>query len=183
MFESIPTYPDPGRYWDMVATHKITVFYTAPTAIRALMAYGDAHVKKHDRSSLRILGSVGEPINPEAWRWYFEVVGDSRCSVADTYWQTETGGHIMTPLPGVTPVKPGSCCLPFFGVAPLIVDAQSGAVQEGDGVDGVLCVSSPWPGACRTVWGDHLRGNQPLVWVVLTKLENSLARSNRRRFG
>ena len=157
MFESIPTYPDPGRYWDMVAAHKITVFYTAPTAIRALMAYGDAHVKKHDRSSLRILGSVGEPINPEAWRWYFEVVGDSRCSVADTYWQTETGGHIMTPLPGVTPVKPGSCCLPFFGVAPLIVDAQSGAVQEGNGVDGVLCVSSPWPGACRTVWGDHER--------------------------
>ena len=157
MFESIPTYPDPGRYWDMVAAHKITVFYTAPTAIRALMAYGDSHVKKHDRSSLRILGSVGEPINPEAWRWYFEVVGDSRCSVADTYWQTETGGHIMTPLPGVTPVKPGSCCLPFFGVAPLIVDAQSGAVQEGNGVDGVLCVSSPWPGACRTVWGDHER--------------------------
>ena len=110
-------------------------------------------MKKHDRASLRILGSVGEPINPEAWRWYFEVVGDSRCSVADTYWQTETGGHIMTPLPGVTPVKPGSCCLPFLGVAPLIVDAQSGAAQEGNGVDGVLCVSSPWPGACRTVWG------------------------------
>ena len=136
-------------------------------------------MKKHDRSSLRILGSVGEPINPEAWRWYFEVVGDSRCAVADTYWQTETGGHIMTPLPGVTPVKPGSCCLPFFGVAPLIVDAQSGAVQEGNGVDGVLCVSSPWPGACRTVWGDHQGSKR----VRNSQLQRLLSRSISARFG
>jgi acetyl-CoA synthetase len=157
MFESVPTYPDPGRYWDMVDAHKISVFYTAPTAIRALMAYGDSHVEKYSRASLRILGSVGEPINPEAWRWYFEVVGDSRCSVADTYWQTETGGHIMTPLPGVTPMKPGSCCLPFFGIKPRVLDAQSGAEMEGNGVDGVLAVADPWPGACRTVWGDHER--------------------------
>ena len=127
MFESVPTYPDPGRYWQMVATHKISVFYTAPTAIRALMAYGDEPVKKHDRSSLRILGTVGEPINPEAWRWYFQVVGESKCAIADTYWQTETGGHVMTPLPGVTPMKPGSCCLPFFDVEPKVLDAQSGA--------------------------------------------------------
>ncbi len=157
MFESIPTYPDPGRYWDMVAAHKITVFYTAPTAIRALMAYGDSHVKKHDRSSLRVLGSVGEPINPEAWRWYFEVVGDKKCSIADTYWQTETGGHLMTPLPGVTPMKPGSCCLPFFGVNPEVLDPQSGKALNGPGVDGVLAITKPWPGACRTVWGDHGR--------------------------
>ena len=160
MFESVPTYPDPGRYWDMVATHKISVFYTAPTAIRALMAYGDEPVKKHDRSSLRILGTVGEPINPEAWRWYFQVVGESRCAIADTYWQTETGGHVMTPLPGVTPMKPGSCCLPFFGVEPKVLDAQTGqevAWSKGTRADGVLALAKPWPSACRTVWNDHER--------------------------
>ncbi|KAJ1450420.1 acetyl-coenzyme A synthetase [Pelagophyceae sp. CCMP2097] len=156
MFESIPTYPDAGRYWDLVARHKISVFYTAPTAIRALMAHGEGPVKKHDRSSLRVLGSVGEPINPEAWRWYFEVVGDSRCSIADTYWQTETGGHLMTPLPGVTPMRPGSCCLPCFGVVPALLDAQSGAIIPGAG-DGVLAITQPWPAACRTIWGDHER--------------------------
>lgn len=157
MFESTPTYPDASRYWDVVDRHKVSIFYTAPTAIRALMKFGEAPVKKHDRSSLRILGSVGEPINPEAWRWYFEVVGDCRCSIADTYWQTETGGHVMTPLPGVTPMKPGSCCSPFFGVVPKVLDAQTGAVLEGNGVDGVLAFAEPWPGVCRTVWGDHDR--------------------------
>mmetsp|Transcript_7222 Transcript_7222/g.23718 ORF Transcript_7222/g.23718 Transcript_7222/m.23718 type:complete len:655 (+) Transcript_7222:897-2861(+) len=157
MFESVPTYPDPGRYWDLVDRHGVTVFYTAPTAIRALLSYGDAPVKKYSRKSLRVLGTVGEPINPEAWRWYFEVVGDKRCSIADTYWQTESGGHILTPLPGVTPMKPGSCCLPFFGVVPLVLDSQTGEIRESNGVDGVLAIRSHWPGACRTVWGDHDR--------------------------
>lgn len=156
MFESTPTYPDPGRYWDLVDRHQISVFYTAPTAIRALMAFGEGPVKRHDRSSLRVLGSVGEPINPEAWRWYYEVVGDERCSIVDTYWQTETGGHVMTPLPGVTPMKPGSCTFPFFGVVPKLLDAQTGEVLEGEG-EGVLALSDPWPGVCRTVWGDHER--------------------------
>lgn len=154
MFESVPTYPDPGRYWDLVDRHKVTIFYTAPTAIRALMAYGDSFVKKYSRKSLRILGTVGEPINPEAWRWYYEVVGDKRCSIVDTYWQTETGGHVMTPLPGVTPMKPGSCCLPFFGVIPKVLNSQTGKEEEEDGV---LAFAQPWPGACRTVWGDHER--------------------------
>ena len=157
MFESVPTYPDAGRYWDLVDTHQISVFYTAPTAIRALMAHGDAPVKKYSRNSLRVLGTVGEPINPEAWRWYYEVVGDSRCSVVDTFWQTETGGHVLTPLPGVTPMKPGSCCLPFFGMEPLVLDAHSGARLDGNGVDGVLAFARPWPSAARTVWGDHER--------------------------
>lgn len=157
MFESVPTYPDPGRYWDLVDRHKVTIFYTAPTAIRALMAHGEAYVKKYDRSSLRILGTVGEPINPEAWRWYFEVVGESRCSIADTYWQTETGGHVMTPIPGVTPMKPGSCCLPFFGVVPKVLDSQTGVELVDMEVDGVLAFAKPWPGACRTIWGDHER--------------------------
>ncbi|KAJ8598161.1 hypothetical protein CTAYLR_007379 [Chrysophaeum taylorii] len=157
MFESVPTYPDPGRYWDLVDRHGVTVFYTAPTAIRALMAHGEAPVKKYSRASLRILGTVGEPINPEAWRWYYEVVGDKRCSIVDTYWQTETGGHVMTPLPGVTPMKPGSCCLPFFGVVPKVLDSQTGAELRETAVDGVLAFGQSWPGACRTVWGDHER--------------------------
>ena len=157
MFESTPTYPNASRYWDLVDRHHVTVFYTAPTAIRSLMAFGDAPVKANSRASLRILGTVGEPINPEAWRWYFDVVGDSRCSIADTYWQTETGGHVMTPLPGVTPMKPGSCCLPFFGVVPKILDSQTGKELVGDGVDGVLALADPWPGVCRTVMGDHDR--------------------------
>mmetsp|Transcript_17986 Transcript_17986/g.27075 ORF Transcript_17986/g.27075 Transcript_17986/m.27075 type:complete len:621 (+) Transcript_17986:158-2020(+) len=156
MFESVPTYPDPGRYWDLVDRHSVSIFYTAPTAIRALMAHGEAHVKKYSRQSLRVLGTVGEPINPEAWRWYFEVVGDKRCSIVDTFWQTETGGHVMTPLPGVTPMKPGSCCLPFFGVQPSVLDSQSGEQLSGE-CDGVLAITKSWPGACRTVWGDHSR--------------------------
>jgi acetyl-CoA synthetase len=126
MFESTPLYPTAARYWDMVERHKINIFYTSPTALRALMAHGDAPVKRHDRSSLRILGSVGEPINPEAWRWFYEVVGDSNRFIVDTYWQTETGGMMCTPFPGATNVmKPGLCMLPFFGVEPVMLDAQS----------------------------------------------------------
>ena len=156
MFEGIPTYPDAGRYWDMVQRHKITQFYTAPTAIRAIMREGDAPVKKYDRSSLRVLGSVGEPINPEAWRWYFEVVGESRCAISDTFWQTETGGHMLTPLPGVTPMKPGSATLPFFGVDPVILD-DKGVELLGNEVSGVLAFRRGWPGIARTIYGDHQR--------------------------
>ena len=157
MFEGLPTNPDPGRYWDMVQRHRITSFYTAPTAIRALMKFGTEHVKKYDKSSLRVLGSVGEPINPEAWRWYFEEVGEKRCVVVDTFWQTETGGHMITNLPGCTPMKPGAASLPMFGVRPVVVDPTSGEVLAGNGVEGVLCVSQPWPGIARTIYGDHGR--------------------------
>ena len=156
MFEGIPTYPDAGRYWDMVQRHKITQFYTAPTAIRAIMREGDAPVQKYDRSSLRVLGSVGEPINPEAWRWYFEVVGESRCAIADTFWQTETGGHMLTPLPGATPMKPGSATLPFFGVVPAVLD-EKGVEIQGNDVTGVLAFKAGWPGIARTIYGDHQR--------------------------
>jgi acetyl-CoA synthetase len=156
MFESTPLYPNASRYWDLVETHKVTQFYTAPTAIRALMQRGEEPVQKNDISSLRILGSVGEPINPEAWRWYFEVVGKSKCAIVDTYWQTETGGHIGTPLPGCTPMKPGSCSLPFFGVDFAIMD-DKGNELVGNEVEGKLCVRSPWPGITRTVYGDHKR--------------------------
>ena len=138
MFESTPLYPDASRYWDMVERHKITQFYTAPTAIRALMKYGNDPVKKHDLSSLRVLGTVGEPINPEAWKWYNEVVGQGRCAIVDTWWQTETGGNMLTPLPGVTPTKPGSATLPFFGVEPKLVNAQSGEELIGNPAEGVL---------------------------------------------
>tara|TARA_B110001452_G_scaffold8431_1_gene7399 strand:+ start:237 stop:2114 length:1878 start_codon:yes stop_codon:yes gene_type:complete len=157
MFESLPTYPDAGRYWDLVQRHRINSFYTAPTAIRALMKFGTDPVKKYDRSSLRVLGSVGEPINPEAWRWYFEEVGEKRCVVVDTFWQTETGGHMITNLPGCTPMKPGAASLPMIGVRPVVVDPTSGAIISGNGVEGVLCVSQPWPGIARTIWGDHER--------------------------
>jgi len=156
MFESTPTYPDHGRYWDMVQRHKITQLYTAPTAIRALMRFGDEKVKEYDRSSLRVLGTVGEPINPEAWQWYYDVVGEGRCSIVDTYWQTETGGHLMTPLPGVTPMKPGSCTLPFYGQNPVVLD-NDGNELEGNDVEGILCFKTPWPGCMRTLYGDHQR--------------------------
>ncbi|NJN64214.1 MAG: acetate--CoA ligase [Acidobacteria bacterium] len=159
MFESIPTYPDPGRYWRMVDDLGINIFYTAPTALRAIAQAGDEHVKRYQRSSLRILGSVGEPINPEIWRWYHDVVGEGRCAVVDTWWQTETGGILITPLPGVTPTKPGSATLPFFGVKPVIVDGEGKAI-EGNGVSGALCLATPWPGQARTVWGDHQRFKQ-----------------------
>uniref|UniRef100_A0A7S2ATL1 Acetyl-coenzyme A synthetase n=1 Tax=Alexandrium andersonii TaxID=327968 RepID=A0A7S2ATL1_9DINO len=157
MFESVPTYPDPGRYWDMVQRHKITQFYTAPTAIRTLMRSGPDHVKKYDRSSLRVLGSVGEPINPEAWRWFYDVVGDKKCPIMDTFWQTETGGFMMTPMPGSHMMKPGSCTLPMFGVDPRVLDPTSGKVLEGNNVAGVLVFAKSWPSMLRTVYGDHQR--------------------------
>jgi acetyl-CoA synthetase len=157
MFESTPMYPDAGRYWDMVERHKITQFYTAPTAIRSLMRYGESFPKKYDLSSLKILGSVGEPINPEAWRWYYEVVGDSKCTIVDTYWQTETGGHIITNIPGVTPMKPGSCTLPLYGIDAVVLDPVDGHVLEGNNVNGVMAIRQPWPGMARTCLGDHER--------------------------
>jgi acetyl-CoA synthetase len=155
MFESTPVYPDAGRYWDMVERHKINVFYTAPTAIRAIAAYGEAPVRRYDRSSLRVLGTVGEPINPEAWRWYHDVVGEGRCWVVDTWWQTETGGISISPLAGVTPTKPGSATFPLPGINPVLVDAQGREVR-GPG-EGNLCIDWPWPGQARTVWEDHDR--------------------------
>jgi len=156
MFESVPTYPDAGRYWDMVDRLGITVLYTAPTAIRAIAREGNEPVERYSRKSLRILGTVGEPINPEAWRWYYRVVGEERCYVVDTYWQTETGGHMITGLPGAIPMKPGSGSLPFFGVEPCIVD-EDGKELEGNGVTGRLCMKRSWPGMMRTVFGDHER--------------------------
>jgi len=157
MFESTPVYPDPGRYWRIVDDLAVNVLYTAPTALRALAQHGDEFVKRYRRDSLRILGTVGEPINPEIWRWYHDVVGEGRSAVIDTWWQTETGGVLITPLPGVTPTKPGSATLPFFGVKPLIVDPATGQPLEGNGVSGALCLASPWPGQARTVQGDHRR--------------------------
>ncbi len=155
VFEGVPNYPDHGRFWEVVAKHKVNIFYTAPTAIRALMREGDDWVNRHDRSSLRILGTVGEPINPEAWRWYHEVVGESRCPVVDTWWQTETGGHMITTLPYAHDMKPGSAGKPFFGVQPLLVDGEG---QPLDGAtSGNLCISASWPGQARTVYGDHDR--------------------------
>eukprot|EP00457_Paulinella_chromatophora_P002239 gb/GEZN01002243.1/.p1 GENE.gb/GEZN01002243.1/~~gb/GEZN01002243.1/.p1 ORF type:complete len:853 (+),score=119.30 gb/GEZN01002243.1/:31-2559(+) len=154
MFESTPMYPDAGRYWEMVERHKINIFYTEPTAIRALMRYGPTFCKRFDRSSLRVLGTVGEPINPEAWQWYFDVVGNGRCSIVDTYLQTETGGVIATALPGCMAMKPGSTALPFMGIEFRVLDPQSGKVLEGKNVEGVLCVARPWPGMART-WARH----------------------------
>ena len=159
MFESIPTYPDAGRYWDVVARHKATIVYTAPTAIRALAKEGDHHVLRHDRSSIRLLGTVGEPINPDAWLWYHTVVGEGRCPIVDTWWQTETGGILISPLPGATPTKPGSATKPLFGIQPVVVD-ENGKEIEGNGVSGRLCLRFPWPGMMRTVYGDHERFKQ-----------------------
>jgi len=156
MFESIPTYPDAGRYWQIVDDLKVNIFYTAPTAIRAIAREGDQHLAASKRESLRVLGTVGEPISPETWRWYFHQVGRERCCVVDTWWQTETGGILISPLPGITPLKPGSATLPFFGIKPLVMDAD-GKVIEGDGVSGNLCLAQSWPGQARTVWGDHHR--------------------------
>ncbi|WP_411839322.1 acetate--CoA ligase [Paracoccus sp. ME4] len=157
MFEGVPTWPDAGRFWEVCAKHKVTQFYTAPTAIRSLMAKGPEPVEAHDLSSLRILGTVGEPINPEAWNWYNEHVGKGRCPIVDTWWQTETGGHLITPLPGAIETKPGSATLPFFGVRPVILDAATAEVQQGDPAEGVLCIADSWPGQMRTLWGDHAR--------------------------
>jgi len=155
MFEGVPTYPSPSRFWDVVDKHKVSIFYTAPTAIRSLMGAGEEHVKKTDRSTLRILGSVGEPINPEAWNWYYDVVGDKRCPIVDTWWQTETGGILITPLPGATALKPGSATRPFFGVQPALVDAE-GQILDG-ATEGNLVILDSWPGQMRTVYGDHER--------------------------
>ncbi|HSE13025.1 MAG TPA: acetate--CoA ligase [Rudaea sp.] len=155
MFEGVPNYPDSGRFWQVIDKHKVTLFYTAPTAIRALMREGEAPVKKWKRSSLRLLGTVGEPINPEAWEWYWRVVGDGRCPIVDTWWQTETGGILITPLPGAIDQKPGSATKPFFGVQPAIVDA-AGTVLEGE-TEGNLVLTDAWPGMMRTVYGDHQR--------------------------
>ncbi|MCO5132733.1 MAG: acetate--CoA ligase [Xanthobacteraceae bacterium] len=158
MFEGIPTYPDISRFWNVVDKHQVNIFYTAPTAIRSLMQAGDGPVKKTSRKSLRLLGSVGEPINPEAWEWYHRVVGDDRCPIIDTWWQTETGGTLIAPLPGATKLKPGSATKPFFGVVPAIVDAD-GRVLEGK-CEGNLCMARSWPGQLRTVYGDHARFEQ-----------------------
>ena len=155
MFEGVPNYPTPSRFWEVVDKYKVNIFYTAPTAIRALMGAGDDWVKKSSRKSLRVLGSVGEPINPEAWEWYFNVVGDKRCPVVDTWWQTENGGILIAPLPGATDLKAGSATRPFFGVVPEIVDNE-GKPIEGPG-SGNLCIAQPWPGMMRTVFGDHDR--------------------------
>ncbi len=155
MFEGIPTYPDAGRFWAVVDKYKVNQFYTAPTAIRALMRDGDEPVKKHSRKSLRLLGTVGEPINPEAWMWYHTVVGDERCPIVDTWWQTETGGILISPLPGAIPAKPGSATLPFFGVKPILLD-EKGQRIEGAG-SGVLCLEQPWPSMMRTLYGQHAR--------------------------
>lgn len=155
MFEGVPTYPDASRFWQVVDKHRVNSFYTAPTAIRMLQREGDAFVNKTSRDSLRVLGSVGEPINPEAWRWYHEVVGQGRCAIMDTWWQTETGGHLITPLPGAIATKPGSATRPFFGVRPVIVSAANAAL--GDGESGALCIADSWPGQARTIWGDHAR--------------------------
>ena len=156
MFESVPTYPDPGRYWQVVDDLGVTLFYTAPTALRAIAREGDRWVEAYDRGSLRVLGSVGEPINPEVWNWYHDVVGDGRCPVVDTWWQTETGGILITPLPGATPLEPGSATLPFFGVEPVLVDAD-GNELEGNDRSGNLCLKRSWPGQARTIYGDHQR--------------------------
>jgi len=155
MFEGVPTWPDAGRCWEVVDKHRVNTFYTAPTAIRALHAVGDEPVRRSSRSSLRLLGTVGEPINPEAWEWYYQVVGDSRCPIVDTWWQTETGGHMITPLPGATPLKPGSATLPFFGVELALLN-ENGSEIEGPGA-GFLVVKSSWPGQIRSVYGDHQR--------------------------
>ncbi len=155
MFEGVPTYPDASRFWQVVNKHQVNTFYTAPTAIRALMGAGDDFVTRIDRSSLKLLGTVGEPINPEAWEWYYQVVGERRCPIVDTWWQTETGAHMLTPLPGATALKPGSAALPFFGVEPVLLNEQCEEI-DGSG-EGLLAIKSSWPSQIRTVYGDHQR--------------------------
>ena len=159
IFEGVPTYPNAGRFWDMIARHKVSIFYTAPTAIRSLIKAAEAdekiHPKQYDLSSLRLLGTVGEPINPEAWMWYYKNIGNERCPIVDTFWQTETGGHMITPLPGATPLVPGSCTLPLPGIMAAIVDETGQDVPNGAG--GILVVKRPWPAMIRTIWGDPER--------------------------
>ncbi|TDF63827.1 AMP-binding protein, partial [Cupriavidus sp. L7L] len=158
-FEGVPTYPNAGRFWDMIARHKVSIFYTAPTAIRSLIKAAEAdekiHPKQYDLSSLRLLGTVGEPINPEAWMWYYKNIGNERCPIVDTFWQTETGGHMITPLPGATPLVPGSCTLPLPGIMAAIVDETGHDLPNGNG--GILVVKRPWPAMIRTIWGDPER--------------------------
>ncbi len=156
LFEGVPSYPDASRFWQVVEKHKVNIFYTAPTAIRSLMGSGDDFVKKCDLGSLRLLGTVGEPINPEAWEWYYRVVGDERCPIVDTWWQTETGAHMLTPLPGAIPMKPGCATVPFFGVQPVLLDSESGQLIEGAG-EGVLAIKASWPSQIRGVYGDMNR--------------------------
>jgi acetyl-CoA synthetase len=155
MYEGVPNQPEPDRFWQIIEKHRVTIFYTAPTAIRSFIRWGDHWVKKHDLSSLRLLGSVGEPINPEAWRWYHQVIGGGRCPIVDTWWQTETGSHLITTLPGVHATKPGSAGLPFFGVDMAVVDDQGKEVKAG--VQGKLVVRKPWPSMLRTIHGDSER--------------------------
>ena len=157
MFEGVPTYPDAGRFWEVCQKHKVNQFYTAPTALRALMAHGNDPVEKYDLSSIKVLGTVGEPINPEAWNWYNDIIGKGKCPIVDTWWQTETGGHLLTPLPGAIPTKPGSATVPFFGVQPVILDPQTGEEITTTAAEGVLCIKDSWPGQMRTVYGDHER--------------------------
>ncbi|MDE0851572.1 acetate--CoA ligase [Yoonia sp.] len=157
MFEGVPTYPDAGRFWQVCEEHKVNQFYTAPTAIRALMAQGDSWVTKYDLSSLKLLGTVGEPINPEAWNWYHNIVGKGNVPIVDTWWQTETGGHLLTPLPGATATKPGSATLPFFGIEPVVLEPTTGEELTDTACEGVLCIKNSWPGQMRSVWGDHDR--------------------------
>ena len=157
MFEGVPTYPDASRFWQVIEKHKVNQFYTAPTAIRALMGKGDSFVEGSDLSSLKVLGTVGEPINPEAWNWYFNKVGKGKVPIVDTWWQTETGGHLITPLPGATDLKPGSATNPFFGVKPVMLEPESGKVIETTEAEGVLAIADSWPGQMRTVYGDHER--------------------------
>jgi acetyl-CoA synthetase len=156
LFESVPNYPDAGRYWEMVERLKINQFYTAPTALRAIQREGDSYVKKYDKSSLRILGTVGEPINPDTWRWYYNVVGEERCSIVDTWWQTETGGILITPLPGAIPTKPGSATLPFFGIEPVLLSPEGMELKTIE-ASGLLAIKGPWPSMARTIQGDHMR--------------------------
>ncbi len=157
MFEGVPTYPDAGRFWQVCEEHKVNQFYTAPTAIRALMGKGNEFVEKYDLSSLRVLGTVGEPINPEAWNWYHEIVGKGTVPIVDTWWQTETGGHLLTPLPGATATKPGSATLPFFGIKPVVLEPETGKEITTIEAEGVLCITDSWPSQMRTIWGDHER--------------------------
>jgi len=158
VFEGVPNYPDHGRFWDVVDKHQVNIIYTAPTAIRALMREGDGHVTSRSRASLRLLGSVGEPINPEAWRWYFDTVGEGRCPIIDTWWQTETGGCMITTLPGAHDMKPGSAGLPFFGIRPQLVDSEGGVIDGA--AEGNLCITHSWPGQARSIYGDHERFGQ-----------------------
>ncbi|MGJ5621320.1 acetate--CoA ligase [Sulfitobacter sp. MF3-043] len=157
MFEGVPTYPDASRFWQVCEKHKVNQFYTAPTAIRALMGQGNSFVTGCDLSSIKVLGTVGEPINPEAWNWYNEIVGGGRCPIVDTWWQTETGGHLMTPLPGAHAMKPGAAMKPFFGIKPVILEPTTGEEITGNPAEGVLCIADSWPGQMRSVWGDHDR--------------------------